>query len=231
MPTMQVTCPETAHLETIEYEDTPHGILITRCSRSVECQRMCAARLDRKHGLRPARRPETTVQLGRRAPTDELVDVLAECHGRIRRFLHLAHTLAAAPTDTPRDELAGAAAQIRRYFVEALPLHVADEEHDVAPHLADHVVAQVRADHAAHEPAVAALVEVCRAVEQHPDQLARLAGPLASAARRLTAVLEPHLAYEEAIVFPLVRALDRAQQQRIRGAMRDRRERHLGLAR
>ena len=50
---MRVTCPETAHLEEIDYEDTPCGMLITGCSRfvprcSVSCERVCAAHLDRK---------------------------------------------------------------------------------------------------------------------------------------------------------------------------------------
>ena len=48
-----VTCPETAHLELIEYHDTSVGKLIVACSRfrpahCVECPRTCAARLDRR---------------------------------------------------------------------------------------------------------------------------------------------------------------------------------------
>jgi len=46
-----VTCPETAHLELIEYDETPLGMLIRECSRfrpacAVTCGRTCAARLD-----------------------------------------------------------------------------------------------------------------------------------------------------------------------------------------
>lgn len=46
-----VTCPETAHLELIDYEDTPLGMLIRECSRfrpacAITCTRTCAARLD-----------------------------------------------------------------------------------------------------------------------------------------------------------------------------------------
>ena len=51
MPTMLVTCPETAHLEAIEYEDDPAGMLIVSCSRfgpTLDCPRTCAARLDRR---------------------------------------------------------------------------------------------------------------------------------------------------------------------------------------
>jgi hypothetical protein len=43
-----VTCPETAHLEEIEYVSSPLGMLIVRCSRDcpVTCTRLCAARFD-----------------------------------------------------------------------------------------------------------------------------------------------------------------------------------------
>jgi hypothetical protein len=51
---MLVTCPESAHLEDLEYEDHPLGLLIRSCTRfapscAVACQRTCAARLDRRH--------------------------------------------------------------------------------------------------------------------------------------------------------------------------------------
>ena len=54
MPTMLVTCPETAHLECIRYEDHPLGMLVTACTRfspvcAIRCEATCAARLDRKH--------------------------------------------------------------------------------------------------------------------------------------------------------------------------------------
>lgn len=53
MPTMLVTCPETAHLQEIDYVDDPHGLLIIGCSAwtpecPASCARTCAARLDRK---------------------------------------------------------------------------------------------------------------------------------------------------------------------------------------
>jgi hypothetical protein len=48
-----VTCPETAHLELLEYAQTPLGMLTLGCSRfrppcAVGCQRTCAALLDRR---------------------------------------------------------------------------------------------------------------------------------------------------------------------------------------
>lgn len=46
-----VTCPETAHLELIELDEAPVGILIRACSRfspprDLTCPRTCAARFD-----------------------------------------------------------------------------------------------------------------------------------------------------------------------------------------
>ncbi len=47
-----ITCPETAHLELVDYVDDPLGMLVTACSQfrpacAVDCPRTCAARLDR----------------------------------------------------------------------------------------------------------------------------------------------------------------------------------------
>jgi hypothetical protein len=54
MATKLVTCPESAHLEQIEFDASPLGLLILGCSSfepscTVGCQRTCAARLDQKH--------------------------------------------------------------------------------------------------------------------------------------------------------------------------------------
>ena len=48
-----VTCPETAHLEMVEFQSHPFGMLIDACTRfrppcEVNCPRTCAARLDRR---------------------------------------------------------------------------------------------------------------------------------------------------------------------------------------
>lgn len=53
MAYMLVTCPETAHLELIDYDSHPLGLLIRECSRfrppcAIHCGRTCAARLDRR---------------------------------------------------------------------------------------------------------------------------------------------------------------------------------------
>jgi menaquinone-dependent protoporphyrinogen IX oxidase len=50
-----ITCPETAHLEEIELEPTPLGVVIVGCSRYREgtpsCPRECARRMDRRAHL------------------------------------------------------------------------------------------------------------------------------------------------------------------------------------
>jgi hypothetical protein len=53
---MLVTCPETAHLEELEYVDDDFGMLIDACTRfaapcPVTCTRLCARLMDRRRGL------------------------------------------------------------------------------------------------------------------------------------------------------------------------------------
>jgi hypothetical protein len=79
MPFKRVTCPETAHLEVLELDYHPLGILISRCSRflpgcELACTRRCAALLDRR--LRSQCGPEEARALRegceRPAPRDTL---------------------------------------------------------------------------------------------------------------------------------------------------------------
>lgn len=57
MRAMLVTCPETAHLEKIEYFLSPLGMLVKSCTRfpgcMMDCPRTCAARLDRRERDEP----------------------------------------------------------------------------------------------------------------------------------------------------------------------------------
>jgi hypothetical protein len=53
VPRKLVTCPETAHLEQIDFDRHPLGLLIRSCSRftpacQITCARTCAARMDRR---------------------------------------------------------------------------------------------------------------------------------------------------------------------------------------
>ena len=53
-----VTCPETGHLEKIEFYDSPLGMLVTSCTRApsgLECPRSCARNFDLRARLRGLR--------------------------------------------------------------------------------------------------------------------------------------------------------------------------------
>ncbi|MGE5185042.1 MAG: hemerythrin domain-containing protein, partial [Acidobacteriota bacterium] len=98
--------------------------------------------------------------LGKRAASEDVVDLLVECHGRIRKFLGFARALADKP-EAPAGEVRAVAGQIRRYFAVALPLHIADEEEAIMPRLAaasddvTRALAAMHREHAAHAGEIA----------------------------------------------------------------------------
>ena len=153
------------------------------------------------------------VNLGSQTTTEDVVDLLLACHERIRSFIAMARRIAASPTDA-RD-VREPAGKVRRYFAEAFPLHVADEEELLA------IPQRIHDDHVTHAPAIERLVAMCAAIEQGapvPPELAPLA-------ERLERELEEHLAIEERDVFPAIRQLPEAERARIRDAIRARRAR------
>ncbi|HEU0029947.1 MAG TPA: hemerythrin domain-containing protein [Kofleriaceae bacterium] len=170
------------------------------------------------------------VSLGHRTSRDDVIDLLSECHLRIRKFIGLARQLARTP-EVPADEAATVAGQVRRYFEQAFPLHVTDEDELISPCLAGHspdvdaALATMTADHGAHAGAVDRLVAACAAIEREPATLAARAAELGEAAAELTAVVEPHLALEERTIFPALRSLTPDVRERVRTAMRERRQR------
>jgi hypothetical protein len=150
------------------------------------------------------------VKLGSRTSTEDVVDLLLACHDRIRSFLAMARRIATAGGDARE-----AAGQVRRYFAEAYPLHVADEEELLA------IPQRVRDDHASHAAEVDRLVAICAAIEAG----AAVPAELAPLAEHLERELTEHLALEERDVFPAVRALPDAERAPIRDAIRARRAR------
>lgn len=159
---------------------------------------------------------------------DDLVGLLGECHVRIRKFTALARQLAAA-TDLPAAEVADAATAVRRYFAEALPLHVADEDLSIVPRLrgrdaaVDAALAAMSEEHVAHEPALARLIALCDALAAAPASLPQVAGELAEVAAGLEASLRAHLEGEERVIFPALRALPAADRAAIVRELRARR--------
>lgn len=141
----------------------------------------------------------------------DLVDLLGECHVRIRRFVDLAHE-AAARTDAPADQTSQACADVERYFTEALPLHVVDEEESIAPRLlglsaeVDRALDVMTRQHEHHCRALAQLLRACAAVRAEPHhQGAR--DDLAKVAKQLKVDFEEHLTLEETVIFPSIRSL------------------------
>lgn len=150
--------------------------------------------------------------------------LLLECHERIRRYIGLAASIGknqplhpsrigGSPCD---EEVAAACAEVERYFTEALPLHARDEDESLLPRLrgfspeVDEALRSMEAEHRAHEPEVAALVEAVAEVRLAPsdwDARARLRDVV----DRLEPALERHLAAEEARLLP---ALDQALSPR-----------------
>jgi iron-sulfur cluster repair protein YtfE (RIC family) len=173
------------------------------------------------------------VQIGKRPEARDVVELLLECHERIRKFTRMAHELAAARAADP-DEIRQVAGQVRRYFVESLPLHVEDEEQDVLPRLTgrdrevDRALADMRAEHAAHGPLVTRLVDLCEQLVRDPRQLAARTDELGGVAGRLTSEFEAHLASEERVIFPALRGLPSSARDEILAAVRRRRARVLG---
>lgn len=154
----------------------------------------------------------TLIGLGKPAAPGDAVELLLECHGRIRAFLALAHRLAEARGETP-EALADAARRVHRYFTLALPLHARDEEESLVPRLRGRepaleaaLDAMVR-EHAEHQAPLGVLVGACAEVARDPDRQVHLAGTLVQATGELVRHFEPHLAAEEGVVFPAVRRL------------------------
>jgi hypothetical protein len=135
----------------------------------------------------------------------------------------MAAMLAGAPRGAKHPEIVEAARQIGRYFTEGFALHVEDEEIDIAPRLPEGVGARLRDEHDTHRRGIAELVARCAELERHPERLEALADALGNTVGEVTLQVESHLRFEEAVMFPAIRALDPAQRDAIREAMRRRR--------
>lgn len=147
----------------------------------------------------------------RREDPGDLVDLLLECHARIRSFVELARLAATRADVTPAD-VSDACARVERYFTQALPLHVRDEEESVLPRLRgrdaelDRALASMTEQHREHDSPLRALLAASADLRQAPaDPAARCV--LAAETARLARELDAHLSLEEAVVFPALRRL------------------------
>lgn len=175
------------------------------------------------------------LKMGKRSTAPGVAELLLECHERIRRFMGMARSLAAA-TGAPLEEIRSVAGQVRRYFVESLPLHVADEHDEILPRLAgsspevDRALATMDTEHTEHEPLIARLVALCDELVAGPGRLPAVADELRQLGDRLTAELERHLEREEQVIIPAVRQLPTSEREAVLVAMRERRARYLDAA-
>ncbi len=153
----------------------------------------------------------TQLSKRREAQCQDLVALLGECHQKIRHFVDLARDIA-LHRDVPAEQVAQACADVERYFREALPLHVADEEESIEPRLrgqspsVDHVLDTMAAQHQQHASKVANLLGAIAKVRSQPcDDVAR--SELAAAAIALRTEFVDHLNLEETTIFPAIREL------------------------
>lgn len=156
--------------------------------------------------------------IGRKQHSEELVDLLLACHGRIRTFVEMAAAIGER-TDVPDDEVVDGSARIARYFAEALPLHEEDEEVSVLPRLhgrsfeLDVALERMAEEHDRHAAVIRQLRTLCASLGTSPrDATTRAA--LAHTARLLAVAILPHLEAEERVVFPAIRTLLTIDEQR-----------------
>jgi iron-sulfur cluster repair protein YtfE (RIC family) len=167
--------------------------------------------------------------IGRRAKSEDLVALLLDCHGRIRTFTGMA-IVAGDRMEAPLEDVVDACRRVERYFRQALPLHVQDEEESVLPRLIgrsaelDAALARMREEHELHAEPLGRLLALGAVVRATPDDAGARAA-LASVGRQLTTAFEPHLEAEERVVFPAIRALVSTEEQAaILGELRARRQ-------
>jgi iron-sulfur cluster repair protein YtfE (RIC family) len=153
-----------------------------------------------------------TIGSKRPAASQDVVDLLLECHARIRSFCDLAVRLAEASRPSPA-EIVDAAERVRRYFAEALPLHAQDEEESILPRLAgrdpdvDQALVDMHREHREHEPMLERLLALTGELARAPERHEALAPELGRVARALRGHFDLHLSGEERLVFPAIRAL------------------------
>jgi hemerythrin-like domain-containing protein len=168
------------------------------------------------------------VQLGARKGSLDVIDLLLDCHAKIRRFVGIARRMAAGDS-TNVDDIRSAAGAIARYFSVAFPQHVADENDLMLPRLfgrdaeTDARLARMRDDHAEHARFVDELVSICTTLRDDPVRLAEVAPELRRVVSELEVVFEAHLVMEESEIFPRLASLEIDVRRALVAAMRERR--------
>ncbi|MBK8255904.1 MAG: hemerythrin domain-containing protein [Polyangiaceae bacterium] len=161
----------------------------------------------------------------------DCLDLMLECHDRIRRFMRMAIWLAHAE-DTPANAISETAASVHRYFAEALPRHSQDEDLSLAPRLLtkeipDSVrtsVGMMTRQHPGLEEVLSTLIPAWASVAQNHETLSDHASVLRKLTEQLQGMWLIHLGLEEDTVFPAARRfLTTSEMKEILTEMRDRR--------
>jgi iron-sulfur cluster repair protein YtfE (RIC family) len=167
---------------------------------------------------RKATETDMLVKIGPLDEPSDIVDLLKECHERIRTNINLAGRLATTEgiSDT---EVRDAAGRVARYFTEALPLHVADEEESILPRLQgksaelDAALSEMHEEHTQHDPHVESLLNLCRSLRESPENLNELRPKLLASAVRLEQEFLSHLDKEEKVILPAIRQLSTPEER------------------
>jgi hemerythrin-like domain-containing protein len=166
----------------------------------------------------------------RHAKPVDAIDLLLECHTRIRTFTAVALRLG---QDASLDDAAilDGARSVARYFTLALPLHEQDEEASILPRLKgrspqlDESLGRMTRDHKVHKPHVQGVILACEGLLATPARAPSLRASLAEHARALLTHWSSHLVEEEIVLFSAVRsALSAGEQAAILLEIRRRRE-------
>jgi hemerythrin-like domain-containing protein len=155
--------------------------------------------------------------------SDEVPDVLVDCHLRLRHFTGLAVELAAQQRPAP-GQVREVATQVHRYFTVALPLHEEDEERSLFPRLLARVptlaqtIRALREAHEVHAVRVGALVALCHELQTWPERFPALREEVAKAAAVLAETWQVHFTTEESELFPPAKTMLTTED---RGAIRE----------
>jgi iron-sulfur cluster repair protein YtfE (RIC family) len=168
------------------------------------------------------------ISIGDSGDTTTIVGLLHACHDRIRFFTDVANRLTESEA-LAAEEVREAATHVERYFSQALPLHVADEEQSLFPRLLERkkelagVLDELHREHVSHEADVQNLVRLCRAVKEDPSRLADNRASLSRVIEGLQQGFLAHLHEEETTIFPVIEALPQDDQNALLTEFRARR--------
>lgn len=145
---------------------------------------------------------------------DDAFALLLDCHQRIRNFLGMGLRLLEA-TGAPERDVAEVAGRLVRYFTQALPKHVEDEDASLMPRLracelppgVSRALEEMGAQHREQETLLAVLVPQWQRLLEQPAQWAALVPTLRGPTERLAEQMEAHLLLEERVLFPTAGAL------------------------